>query len=207
VRIGRVRANFSAAGCFRLAVARMRNNPQRGFTIIELMIGVLLVAILLGIGMPAFRSFILEQRLRATGSDLRVALTLARSEAVKRNREVTLRRTDEAEGWSKGWMIPIPPDPDPDDPDVPALLKHVQTGDVTITGPDVVTFTPSGRAKVPPGSIQLQIDIGPDASTAARYVCLESQLDGRVHSCRQACPVPAAALPEPCDASDESRTL
>ena len=205
--MGPLRAFFHSAASYRLVKKCERSNPQRGFTLVELMIGVALLAILLGMGMPAFRSFILEQRLRATGSDLRVALTLARSEAVKRNREVTLRRTDVADGWSKGWIIPIPPDPDPDDPDVPALLKHVQAGDVTITGPDAVTFTPSGRAKVPPGSIQLQIDIGSDASAAARYVCLESQLDGRVHSCRQACPNPAVPLPEPCDANDESRTL
>jgi hypothetical protein len=55
--------------------------------------------------------------------------------------------------------------------------------------------------------VQLQIDIGSDAKDGVRYACLERQLDGRVHSCRGACPDPAAPLPDPCDGSDESRTL
>jgi len=179
-----------------------RQRPQQGFSLIELMIGLVLVATLLSIGIPSFRSFILEQRLRGTSSDLRIALMTARAEAVKRNREVTLQSS--ADGWSKGWTIPNPVDPN--DPDID-ILNHVQTGDVTITGPADVVFAPSGRAKVPPGRVQLEIDIGSDAKAEVRYACLERQLDGRVHSCRQACPNPAAALPEPCDDDDESRTL
>ena len=162
---------------------------------IELMIGVVLVAVLLGIGLPLFRSFILEQRLRATSSDLRVALTMARSEAVKRNREVTLEKS--ATGWGDGWTIPSPTGG-------PDILNHVRAGDVTITGPDDVTFTPAGRAKVPPGLAQLQIDVGDDAEEEVRYACLERQLDGRVLSCRQACPDPDAPLPDPCDDGDDA---
>ena len=92
------RVSVSRAG------ASARNNPQRGFTLVELMIGLVLVAILMGIGLPLFRSFILEQRLRATSSDLRVALTMARSEAVKRNRFIAL--VPDADGWGAGWTIP-----------------------------------------------------------------------------------------------------
>ncbi len=75
---------------YRPGGASRREHLQQGFSLVELMIGVVLVVVLLGIGVPSFRSFILEQRLRATSSDLRVALMTARSEAVKRNREVEL---------------------------------------------------------------------------------------------------------------------
>ena len=68
---------------------------QRGFTLVELMIVLVMVAALLGIGVPLFETFILDQRMRATSSDLRVALSTARSEAVKRNRLVELQRYSE----------------------------------------------------------------------------------------------------------------
>jgi len=194
--------------------AARRQRPQQGFSLIELMIGLVLVATLLSIGIPSFRSFILEQRLRGTSSDLRIALMTARAEAVKRNREVTLQSS--ADGWSKGWTIPNPVDPN--DPDID-LLNHVQSGDVTITVFDSasvliddVPFTAAGRAKAPPGLVQLQIDIGSDPEEVVS-ACLERQLDGRVHSCRGKCPFdpidpdPNEPLDDPCDGSDESRTL
>ncbi len=154
--------------------------PHRGFSLVELMIGLVLVAILLGIGLPTFRTFILEQRLRATSSDLRVALTLARSEAVKRNAAVEL--LPNADGWGDGWTIPTPPDANPDNDDLD-ILNHKQAGDVIITGPDEVTFTPAGRSVA---AAEFEIDVGPEASDDVG--CLQLQLDGRMTSIRGTCP-------------------
>jgi type IV fimbrial biogenesis protein FimT len=175
VRLGRVRACFSSGESDRLVYQCMRNNPQRGFTLVELMIGVLLVAILLGIGMPAFRSFILEQRLRATSSDLRIALTLARSEAIKRNRFISVQPS--ADGWDAGWAIPSPGDPD--------ILTHVQSGEVTITtDPDAATpqFSPVGRS---PAAISFEIDVDPGSD--GYLACLQLALDGGLNSTKGAC--------------------
>jgi len=153
---------------------RWRKYSHRGFSLVELMIGLVLVAILMGIGMPMFRSFILEQRLRATSSDLRVALTTARSEAVKRNSSVELQPN--AGVWGDGWTIPSPTGGDP-------ILNHKQGGDVTISGPDEVTFTPAGRAVA---GAEFEIDVGPESS--GTLGCLQLQLDGRMNSMKGACP-------------------
>jgi type IV fimbrial biogenesis protein FimT len=140
----------------------------RGFTLIELMIGLVLVAVLLGIGVPSFRSFILDQRLRATSTDLSIALITARSEAVKRNRTVTLEPADGAGGdWGIGWTIPSPNGGEPD------ILNHVQAGDISITGPDDVEFSPSGRSEL----AAFQIDVGVETNNVLR--CLRLGLDGR----------------------------
>lgn len=152
---------------------------SRGFTLIELMIGLVLVAILLGIGLPSFRSFILNQQLRATTSDLRMALTLARSEAVKRNRMVELQASDEGEGWGSGWSIPSPNVGDGD------LLSHQQKGDITIaTEPDVdsVDFTPMGRAV---GAVAFTVSVGPPGSNVQG--CMQIALDGRIESSEGVC--------------------
>ncbi len=154
------------------------HNPQRGFTLVELMIGVLLVSVLLGIGMPLFRSFILEQRLRATTADLRIALTLARSEAVKRNRVIELKKN--AAGWGKGWSIPSPIAGDPD------ILTHVQAGDVTITTTPAnatVLFSPAGRAAA---EVEFEVDVDPAAG--GTLACLQLETDGRLSSTKGACP-------------------
>ena len=168
-----------------------KNSRQQGFSLVELMIALVLGAILTTIGVPTFRSFILEQRLRATSTDLRIAMTTARSEAVKRNRTIELKAN--AGGWSDGWTIESPTAGDPD------ILNHKQAGDVTITSSGTVKFTPAGRASTPPGLVHFEIDSGSDAKDNVRWACLERQLDGRIYSCRMRCPVDAnESLPEPC---------
>jgi type IV fimbrial biogenesis protein FimT len=174
-----------------------RKYPQRGFTLIELMVGVVLVAILLSTGVPMFRDFILDQRLRATSADINIALMTARSEAVKRNRRVAL--TPDADGWDAGWTI--------NELDSalaivePALLKHVQSADVVITVSDDVRFSPSGRAELPTGvdAIEIEIDSGADATNSVRWACMELRRAGSVDYCRMRCPLPDP-LPDPCPA-------
>jgi len=163
---------------------RLRNRRSEGFGLIELMIGLILVATLLGIGLPMFRDFIVDQRLRATSSDLRVAVMTARSEAVKRNRVVELK--PKAGGWGEGWTIPSPNGGDPD------ILSNKPSGDVTITstGGLDARFTPTGRAMAP---VEFQIGVGPEATsdpetTSESVACLQLQLDGRMVSNKGACP-------------------
>lgn len=150
---------------------------QRGFTLVELMVVVVIVATMLGIGVPLFQTFILDQRLQATSSDLRIGLTLARSEAVKRNRIIELEPYPD--GWADGWTIPNPVAGEPD------ILNHVNPGEnVVITGPASVQFSPMGRLI---GALpEFEIQVG-DASDGALR-CMQPQLDGRIISTKGACP-------------------
>ena len=74
---------------------------QRGYTLLELMVTLGIVAILAGIAVPSFNDFIRTQRLRSVASDLNTTFQLARSEAVKRNADVTISRV--GSGWVEGW--------------------------------------------------------------------------------------------------------
>lgn len=61
---------------------------QSGVTIIELLIAVVLLSLLAGIGVPAFRSWIQNSQVR-TGADALIAgIQLARAEAIRRNKPV-----------------------------------------------------------------------------------------------------------------------
>ena len=47
-------------------------NKQSGFTLIELMVTISILAILLGIGVPSFRTMIEESRIRTVSIDFRL---------------------------------------------------------------------------------------------------------------------------------------
>ena len=68
---------------------------NRGMTLVELLVGLLILSILLAIGVPSFNQFIASNRLTAYTNDMLSTLTLARSEAIKRNgREVLCKSAD-----------------------------------------------------------------------------------------------------------------
>lgn len=75
----------------------------RGFTLIELMVAVAILAILLAIGLPAFGGLIDGQRMDSSVNSLVRSINLTRTEATRRNRHVTMAPL--AGSWSNGWAI------------------------------------------------------------------------------------------------------
>lgn len=67
----------------------MRNN--RGFTLIELMVTIAVMAIIAMMAAPSFNSIIQNQNLNRSSQELIVQLNNARSKAVLERREVTLK--------------------------------------------------------------------------------------------------------------------
>lgn len=78
----------------------------RGFTLIELMVVVALAALLLGLGLPSFTGFIATQRVKTAAIDFAMTAVHARSEAIKRNADVTVTAVSSgAGGWQDGWTV------------------------------------------------------------------------------------------------------
>jgi type IV fimbrial biogenesis protein FimT len=73
-----------------------------GFTLVELMVALVVLAILVSLGLPSFRDLIASQRERAAASALYDSLVLARAEAIKRNTiaSLTVKDADLASGWT-----------------------------------------------------------------------------------------------------------
>lgn len=78
---------------------------QRGFTLIELMITLVIGVILLAVGIPSFKSITDNTRMAASANNLVMAMLLARSEAVKTGRNVFVAPLDEDEGWGGGYIV------------------------------------------------------------------------------------------------------
>jgi type IV fimbrial biogenesis protein FimT len=87
----------SGTGCRRACASR-------GFTLIEMLVVMTLIAIMLGIGVPSFRSFVAGQQVKTATFELMTALMLARSEAVKRNKSVTIT-PESSSAWGSGWKV------------------------------------------------------------------------------------------------------
>ena len=81
----------------------MRRRGQRGFTIIELMMVVVVLAVLAAIAAPSFREMTITSQVRSAASDLYDSELFARSEAIKRNNQVSV--VPSAGGWVGGWTV------------------------------------------------------------------------------------------------------
>jgi type IV fimbrial biogenesis protein FimT len=75
----------------------------RGFSVIELMITVAVFAFLLVAGVPTMRGVIENGRIRAAGEAFKSGLTLARTEAIRRNARVEFLVEDD--GWQVSTQV------------------------------------------------------------------------------------------------------
>lgn len=64
---------------------------QRGFTLIELMIVLVIAALLMLVAAPAFSTFMARQQLAGDVNQLLSVMTFARSEAIKQRQPITVR--------------------------------------------------------------------------------------------------------------------
>lgn len=90
------------------------SGADRGFTLIELLVTMTVAAILAAIAVPAFNSFVLNNRDANQINSLVSSFNYARSEAVKRNTAVGVAVCPSSDGatcnhpaagWSAGWIV------------------------------------------------------------------------------------------------------
>jgi len=86
----------------------MKDKPH-GFTLVELLVTIVVVTILVALSVPAFYNFVQNNRITAQVNELVTALTLVRSEAIKRRQPVSicssLNASTCAGTWDQGWII------------------------------------------------------------------------------------------------------
>ena len=86
-------------------------NASRGFTLIELITVLAIVAIALGIGIPSVAAVIQTNRMAVAMNSLSGSFAYARSEAITRNHETIICKSRDGSfcttkgGWEQGWII------------------------------------------------------------------------------------------------------
>lgn len=82
----------------------------QGFSLVELMITVAIMAIFMALAVPSFDRITLRSKLRANTNAFAQSIVQARSEAIKRNAPVTMCVSADgvsciAGGWEQGWIV------------------------------------------------------------------------------------------------------
>ncbi|MGZ8982415.1 MAG: GspH/FimT family pseudopilin [Methylotenera sp.] len=77
------------------------NRGEHGFSLIELMIGVVLIGILASLALPSYRVWIQNTRIRTAAESIQNGLQVARTEAVKRNSSVQF----DLRGTHSAWTV------------------------------------------------------------------------------------------------------
>lgn len=152
----------------------------RGFTLLELLITMAVVAILAAVAVPSFQNMIATQQVRSAASDLVSALNFARSEAVKRNTTVRVDPgIDPGDDWNDGWEVYVDGSADP-------IRVHNGLDGVTLTGAPTATaigFTGDGRRD----GGNVNIEIAPPAGSGVGKHCIGVSPTGKPSSDSGAC--------------------
>lgn len=135
-------------------------NRESGFTLIELMVTISILAIVLSAAFPSYRTFVANAQIRSTAESIRNGLQLARAEAIKRNAKVkfTIASAINDSSWSVGCVTVVA--------DCPAVIQSKTASEgsantirIIKTGSNTLNFTNLGTTDSTTGQLsRLDID-------------------------------------------------
>jgi type IV fimbrial biogenesis protein FimT len=189
---------------------------QSGFTLVELMIGVFILALLASVGAPAMQSWVQNAQIRTTANVIQNGLQLARAEAVHRNSPVRFQFTSTIDNacvlstTSSNWVV------SQDDPTNPASLCGSAPSDILVpriiqkrssaegssntvvaASLSTIVFNGLGRASTGTVTIDLRNTKGGACAPAGAMRCLRIEVTtaGQVRMCD---PAKASTDPQGC---------
>lgn len=173
-------------------------NRHHGFTLIELMVVVAIIAILVAMAVPSFNTMLMKRTVRGAALSLITDLRYARSEALRRSSTVSICSLAPnslnacaalgAANWANGWMVFSDAGPagaagangifDGTDEIVRVQqpLTNIATvqGAIPVNDPSFITFHAHGRSRN--GNLGLRVTPkGTVAPDTERIVCVSVQ--------------------------------
>ena len=193
-----------------------RAAAARGFTLIELMVTITLLGILISLSLPSFTTWIRNSQVRTVSEALQTGLRTAQAEAVRRNRQVVMSFTNDANPTlnpitvanGKNWSIQTVASPFINNNVTEfvraGLLTDVASG-VSITGaPKAICFNADGRLMAPTGSAATADCAGTPAAFQVSQTASDRPLNvtvavgGQVRMCDPKRPALSTTSPDGC---------
>lgn len=165
-----------------------------GVTLIELLVTLVVLAILLGLGVPSFTNIIQNNRSTALANDMVTALNLARNEAVRRGACINICSSNNGTScsgtWTDGWIVRV------EDGDLIRVWGAPRSGAViaqTSGTANKINFGPLGDLR---GGTQCATEVTGSTNFQTRFTgCKGEQArrinvgaSGRIITSRLACP-------------------
>lgn len=130
---------------------------QRGFGLIELLMGLMIAAVVLSLVSPAFAALTQSTHRDEAAQSIMGGIRTARSLAISRNEAVMIYGING--DWSQGWQIILDiTGKGPDDPDNPVLTEHASSSRTKVIGnkwvKHYVRFSSLGEPLMPQGEFQ-----------------------------------------------------
>jgi type IV fimbrial biogenesis protein FimT len=158
---------------------------NKGFTLVELMIVVAILAVLVTVAAPSFRASMANTKVNSATHELLSSLSLAKSESIKRNVMVSLCPSSDqlscsGDGnWQLGWIIFVDNNNNGirENSETIIQIQNAFDTSLTLTGPNVITYNVGGYLE-PAVAISLQgsaID-----ATNNKWVCVSAIGHGKV---------------------------
>lgn len=126
-----------------------KNYRQFGFTLVELMVVVFIIAAIAVFGVPSFGNYIANRKVNAAATQIASSLQMARSQAVTLGRNVGICGTNQTatscangSNWSDGWIVYISSE---GGAGVAKVLQAYYVADVNIAATQLIV-NPSGMA-------------------------------------------------------------
>lgn len=164
---------------------------NRGFTLIELVVTVVLIGVIAAFGIPSFNSMVQNNRLASQTNELITALQYARSEAISRAQAISVCPTSDqtsctgnTDDWEGGWIVFVDTDEDGTPNSAADVIRiwQASSGSADISGASVVRYLARGQISAG-AQVELQVSL-PDADNDR---CIRIAPSGRLNTGQAAC--------------------
>jgi type IV fimbrial biogenesis protein FimT len=165
------------------------NGRNGGFTLIELMVIVVVLAVTLSLAVPAVQEMLKNNRVTGQTNEMLALISFARNEAIRRNDSVTVSLNSTNEGWTAEVIDPLGEETGAEHCDTGVLrcASHRRV-DLGFAEGDSLDLVFNNRGYLDPfQGVQLSMQHDPCTANQFQRRLITIRPTGQVESCRAGC--------------------